>query len=466
MGLLSILQKVFSREPPVISRQELVAQNQRASSIPVSNQNRQPPPIPPLPAELGGSDADGNPPQAALDSPGRPPRLPPKPFASKEFSKTLPNNGLPQLPPHPNTVDKHYRSSQSEHVQDFQKSITSSSQGPNQNPNYFQREHVPTTPTQRITHPYNQQIRQESYSPVSPLTPERKLEKAPSSNEGLKIIWTCCHCKSQYLTDSLPAYCSNCEYPRCNNCQIQPVQQNYSLPGQTPPQPPITTLRPNPVENQWNSGQSQNLQQRPPPNYLDPLYHASSVSQPPLPKPKPVEDLLTSPSETPLPAPTASLVPPPIPPNPQKDAILSALSQTLTQRIQAAYNSNMAAIPPLRAQQSALQSTLTAINNEISQLNDLQSLLSSNEAILHKAMRDADQVMEDAKHREVPGVDEVLVAPTIVAGQLYALVADERSIEDCRGVLSRALDKGRIGGDVWAKVGKPPCFPVAPFETC
>lgn len=66
-------------------------------------------------------------------------------------------------------------------------------------------------------------------------------------------------------------------------------------------------------------------------------------------------------------------------------------------------------------------------------------------------MRDADKVMEDAKHRKVPGVDEVLVAPTVVAGQLYELVADERSLEECRAAVGKALDRGRIGGDVWAK---------------
>lgn len=92
----------------------------------------------------------------------------------------------------------------------------------------------------------------------------------------------------------------------------------------------------------------------------------------------------------------------------------------------------------------------------MSQLKDLDTLLSSNEAILHKAMRDADKVLEDAKRREVPNVDQVLVAPTVVAGQLYQLVAEERSIEESRGVLGKALDKGRIGGGVWARV-KIPC---------
>ncbi len=67
-------------------------------------------------------------------------------------------------------------------------------------------------------------------------------------------------------------------------------------------------------------------------------------------------------------------------------------------------------------------------------------------------MRDADKVLEDAKRRTVPNVDEVLVAPTVVAGQLYQSVAEEKAIEESRGVLGKALDKGRIGSGVWAKV--------------
>lgn len=112
----------------------------------------------------------------------------------------------------------------------------------------------------------------------------------------------------------------------------------------------------------------------------------------------------------------------------------------------------MSAIPPLRAQQAALNKTLNSINHEMSQLNDLQALLDSNEKILRQAMLHADKVLEDAKRRDVPAVEEVLVAPTVVAGQLYEAVIEERVLEECRTVIGKALDKGRIGGDVWAKV--------------
>ncbi|KAL8871805.1 MAG: hypothetical protein Q9198_007338 [Flavoplaca austrocitrina] len=66
-------------------------------------------------------------------------------------------------------------------------------------------------------------------------------------------------------------------------------------------------------------------------------------------------------------------------------------------------------------------------------------------------MLDADKVLEDAKRRDVPAVEEVLVAPTVVAGQLYESVVEVKVLEECRIVVGKALDKGRIGGDVWAK---------------
>lgn len=112
----------------------------------------------------------------------------------------------------------------------------------------------------------------------------------------------------------------------------------------------------------------------------------------------------------------------------------------------------MSAIPPLRAQQAALNDTMNHIEREVSQLKSLQALLDSNENILRQAMHDADKVLDDAKRREVPAVEEVLVAPTVVAGQLYEHVIEEKVLEECRTVVGKALDKGRIGADTWAKV--------------
>jgi ESCRT-I complex subunit TSG101 len=66
-------------------------------------------------------------------------------------------------------------------------------------------------------------------------------------------------------------------------------------------------------------------------------------------------------------------------------------------------------------------------------------------------MAEADRVMEEARTRKVPDVDDVLVTPTVVGGQLYTLCAEERAINEALFVLGKALDRGRIGADVFVK---------------
>ena len=51
----------------------------------------------------------------------------------------------------------------------------------------------------------------------------------------------------------------------------------------------------------------------------------------------------------------------------------------------------------------------------------------------------------------MPGVDEILVAPTVVGNQLYELVSEERSLGDTLFVLSRAVERGRVSASVFTK---------------
>ena len=91
------------------------------------------------------------------------------------------------------------------------------------------------------------------------------------------------------------------------------------------------------------------------------------------------------------------------------------------------------------------------LQQERGALLQLQSLLDSNEQILHQAMHDADECIASAQHKAVPGVDEVLFAPTVVGQQLYDLIAEEKASVETRDVLARALDRGRISSEVWVK---------------
>lgn len=150
--------------------------------------------------------------------------------------------------------------------------------------------------------------------------------------------------------------------------------------------------------------------------------------------------------------PQQNLPVPPVPPNPEKDALLTALSTTLVAQLTRTISQNNAAVAPLQAQQAALHSAFATLQSEIDQLKQLDAALASNEQILRDAMREADRVMEDARRRKAPDVDDVLVAPTVVGGQLYNVAAEERALAEALFVLGRALDKGRVGGDVFVKV--------------
>ena len=166
----------------------------------------------------------------------------------------------------------------------------------------------------------------------------------------------------------------------------------------------------------------------------------------------PQEDLLSSPFDPPLPAQSSSNLPaPPIPPNPEKDALLSAISHKLTTELQSIIASNNSALQPLSAQYAAMGNAMRNMQQEHGALLSIQELLASNENILHTAMRDADACIANAQHRAVPGVDEVLVAPTVVGQQLYDLVAEEKACAESREVLGRALDRGRVSSETWVK---------------
>ncbi len=84
-------------------------------------------------------------------------------------------------------------------------------------------------------------------------------------------------------------------------------------------------------------------------------------------------------------------------------------------------------------------------------MSALQSTLGSNTHALTTSLASADQLIAKAPKLTPPSVDELLVAPTVVANQLYDLVAEERAIGDTIFNLGRAVEKGRIEPSVFVK---------------
>lgn len=106
----------------------------------------------------------------------------------------------------------------------------------------------------------------------------------------------------------------------------------------------------------------------------------------------------------------------------------------------------------LEAQQSAMLSAMSALQAEMGQLTQLSNVIASNTNILHDALRKADAVIEGSRNYVVPDIDELLVAPTVVANQLYRVVAEERALGDAIFMLGRAVERGRISPAAFAKM--------------
>ncbi|MCJ1402941.1 hypothetical protein MMC11_006162 [Xylographa trunciseda] len=401
LELVRIFQEIFSREPPVRSKQSPPRQPPPAKANGIA------PPLPPLPPELGGSSPRVDHSRSTLSSSGRPPPPPPKPFHNHNVERVTGQDGAPPIPPHPNREHESYRPT-SDLYTDVRYQTSQ-----------------PYSPTSQYRPQRVNSLRNDQYPPI--LLDRNKpppITFDPQGGSG----------NAQQVSTSGSAFSSS---------QNPPNQQGYH--GQPPPPLPQPSIKP----YNRQGPPSHNYYQPSNQNHGPPLSGGSHVQ----PNPKPPEDLLTSPFDAPVPTQSsvANFPAPPIPRNPEKEALLAAVSRTLTQHLHSNIASNAAYEPPLRAQNLALQSAHQRLLQEQQSLNALSALLTSNEAILRKAMHDADNCIKNAKHRTVPGVDEVLVAPTVVGEQLYKLVAEETACVDARGMLGRALDKGRVGSEDWVK---------------
>ncbi|KAI0121008.1 ESCRT-I component [Xylariales sp. AK1849] len=174
--------------------------------------------------------------------------------------------------------------------------------------------------------------------------------------------------------------------------------------------------------------------------------------QPPVqPKPKPPPpDIMDEPLTLSIPSPS-NLAPPPIPPNPEKDALLHQLASTLNQHRLRARQQNESSLAGLTAQRNAMLTTLQNIQSDTNALGPLSAVLSANTSILQSSLQEADAVIANSRKHAPPGIDELLVAPTVVGNQLYDVVAEERALGDAIFMLGRAVERGRIAPAVFAK---------------
>ncbi|KAJ5422751.1 Steadiness box [Penicillium cf. griseofulvum] len=195
--------------------------------------------------------------------------------------------------------------------------------------------------------------------------------------------------------------------------------------------------------------------------------YPSNYPRPPPAAPRKADtpDLLTSPFEVELPSITPAGPAPPIPPNPEKDALLHAVSRTLAETLRANAAQSDTAAQSLVSQSRSLHAAMATLQGEVSVLNNLHATLQSNTTVLQQSIHRADATIADAQARStsistssshgdtsgLPPIDDVLVAPTVVGKQLYDLVAEEQGIQQALYALQAALVRGVIGVDSWSR---------------
>ncbi|KAF1825911.1 UEV-domain-containing protein [Dissoconium aciculare CBS 342.82] len=173
--------------------------------------------------------------------------------------------------------------------------------------------------------------------------------------------------------------------------------------------------------------------------------------QPPVASAHPQVDLLSSPLDSVDPLNVSlsqhiAVEAPPIPPNPEKEHLQHALRQTLNQQIQGKVSNNLNAIGPLSAQNVALRNAAANLAAEIRQLEQFAATLSTNEDILRRSMQDAIANGNSSGDSVPPAIDDLLINPTLVAGQLWRLCAEEAAAREAMYVLQRGLGRGRVSG--------------------
>ncbi|RVD81665.1 uncharacterized protein DFL_009517 [Arthrobotrys flagrans] len=153
-----------------------------------------------------------------------------------------------------------------------------------------------------------------------------------------------------------------------------------------------------------------------------------------------------------LPVPTSkTAVPPPLPPNPEKDRLINEIARILQQKAEAASVKTVASLEQTASQAEAMAKTEAYMERERMELIRINDVCEKDQRILNERIGMADELIREVRDREAPNIDAVVVAPTVVHNQLYELVTDDMAIEDTIYVLGKALDKERITLDVFLK---------------
>ncbi|CAK7208785.1 Suppressor protein stp22 of temperature-sensitive alpha-factor receptor and arginine permease [Sporothrix bragantina] len=470
---LIILRDVFAKEPPVIARQAPRA----APPLPQAS-TPTPPPLPPPPQELA-TPTFPPPNQQQQSQQQQPPPPPPKGNGQPQHSSANHTPSPPPVPPHPSSrSNSAYPTAQATqspppvppHPSSAAGGAVRSSwygasppppQAVEAGPSAARSNGAPPVPGRP---PYQQ-------SPLGqpPMSPSQQNQHPPYGAYGQTSSPP--PQQPQSTGYGQQAQAGYYQHPQQQQSQQQPQQaypQQQPSPAQwqQQQQPPYQQYNPQqqypPQQQQQQQQQFQSFQQQQPP--LQQTQVRARQPPPPDIMDEPVQSSSNAPGQSGLGGaaeqslaggPSSSGAagsPPPVPPNPEKDALLHQLAQTLAMLRQQSRSKNDASMAGLQAQRAAMLTAFGRLQQDMSDVAQLSALLTSNTDILHESLAAADNVVASSKQTPAPAVDDLLVGPTVVANQLYDLVAEERALADAVFMLGRAVERGRVSPAVFAKM--------------
>ncbi|KXJ95037.1 UEV domain-domain-containing protein [Microdochium bolleyi] len=427
VDLLGIIRDVFAKEPPVVARTQGQAQAHMQGQTAQAPPAPTPPPIPPHPS----TSSPGHPMQPQIPAhSGRPP--PPPPKGDQGASR----HGGPPLPPLP---PGHRGSTHSSYA-------ASPVQSPQPGPSRYDR--APPLPPQQGSQAAPLPYRQHPGQHQHPLQHQQHHNhQTPAQHQH--------HGQPPYQQSPPPAFHAHGQPghhdPR-HAMASPPVGQPH--PGAQLGVPPAGGYPGPPPPVGWQQSQHpqpphQHQQYQQPPQQVPPFTHQQQQQQQQRAPPPP--DIMDEPLTLALPSDSSMPAAPPIPPNPEKDALLRQLAVTLYNMRQHARQQNESSLAGLAAQKQAMLNGLQNLQSDAASLGPISAMLSSNTAILQSSLRQADDLIAQTKSQPKPQIDELLVAPTVVGNQLYDLVAEERALGDAIFVLGRAVERGNLSPQVFAK---------------
>ncbi|KAK6513335.1 hypothetical protein TWF281_004966 [Arthrobotrys megalospora] len=414
IDLCGQLKDVFSKEPPLYSKQPPPTTVHSPPPPPVAA-----PPRPPLPQEIEAQRARAAqpPPEQApvAAAPPPPPPPPPKADPAAYAYTTTPHLFISQSQPAPQPV-----TSPQNHTPQA---------APPDRPALPQK-----LPHEEPPRPTYQPQTQPQPPPIPPIpSPIRNSTIEPRSPPPPH---------SPYHHPSPPPL------PVHPQHAWPPQQQSHRLSGQYEPinrfQISQATQRPISIHGYPPSAGPSNLnpqQQQPSPS----LPQRSQSQR------RPQFNILDSDDAGMLPIPTTKSVPPPLPPNPEKDRLITEIAKILQSKADAASSKTMSSLEQTSSQAEAMAKTEAYMERERIELIRINDVCEKDQRILNERIGMADELIREVRDREAPNIDAVVVAPTVVHNQLYELVTDDMAIEDTIYVLGKALDKERITLDVFLK---------------